>query len=288
MIDMKLMKSPDNETDVDMRVDSVRMENEDTITLLFDDELPIEPMPGQYVMAGIPGKGTKPLSVSYQSPFGLTVMRVRNPESGEWGEFSSACLDLKPGDSVRISGPKGSSFKDYNSSERYSYLIAGGCGAVPLACFADYIQSQRGGNLPVVLLGANTKDRLLFADRFGKSSETLLLATMDGSDGYKGPVTGLLDDLEPPPQGSQFYICGPIAMSVAAAGAAEKYVDSKDIFLSLDPIMKCGDGVCGSCEVAGLHICRDGPVIPYSALKGAPDFEKYFRTESGKLHPLDR
>ena len=44
-----------------------------------------------------------------------------------------------------------------------------------------------------------------------------------------------------------------------------------DIVLSLERHMKCGVGKCGHCQVNGMYVCREGPVMTYESLIGRPE-----------------
>ena len=46
--------------------------------------------------------------------------------------------------------------------------------------------------------------------------------------------------------------------------------------------MKCGNGVCGGCELSGLRVCVDGPIFTYKTLLGCEDFGKFKRDKNGK------
>jgi NAD(P)H-flavin reductase len=54
------------------------------------------------------------------------------------------------------------------------------------------------------------------------------------------------------------------AEALAAAGIAPEA-----IFLSLERNMHCGLGTCGHCQLGGLLVCRDGPVVPYARVRDA-------------------
>ncbi|MEM2217337.1 MAG: hypothetical protein QW731_03010, partial [Thermofilaceae archaeon] len=57
---------------------------------------------------------------------------------------------------------------------------------------------------------------------------------------------------------------------------------------SLERLMKCGIGICGSCalEPQGLLVCRDGPVFNGHELIQLDDFGKWWWNASGKRIPL--
>ena len=45
-------------------------------------------------------------------------------------------------------------------------------------------------------------------------------------------------------------------------------VSPDTIFVSLERNMQCGLGLCGHCQLGPLFICKDGPVFPFSRVKG--------------------
>lgn len=259
-------------------INEIKDEAKDVKTFMFDKMS--MGIPGEFVMAWLPGVSENPFSISYRGPLGITVKRVSDENS-----FTSKLFELKAGDRLWIKGPYGRGFPDFPVGSEFEdhpkindiYLVAGGAGAIPLAFFSQ-IRSIFGFS-PTVLLGAKTKDEIIFEERFREYSKKLLVSTDDGSYGYKGFVTDLFEQTEIKPN-SLFCICGPEKMMKVAAEKAMKYTDADDIFLSLERYMKCGSGPCGSCEINGYRVCTDGPVFPYSQIRGG-DFGKYTRTKSG-------
>ncbi len=50
-------------------------------------------------------------------------------------------------------------------------------------------------------------------------------------------------------------------------------IPQEHIYLSLERNMKCGQGMCGHCQMGPFFICKDGPVYCYEEL------EPYFHLE---------
>lgn len=98
------------------RIDRVRKENADTLTLFLDASLP-DAAPGQFVMAWLPGVGEKPFSISGNDPLTLTVCAV--------GPVSRALCELKPADQLWVRGPLG---KDSSFLARHISWWAEGMG----------------------------------------------------------------------------------------------------------------------------------------------------------------
>jgi dihydroorotate dehydrogenase electron transfer subunit len=124
---------------------------------------------------------------------------------------------------------------------------------------------------------------------------SLHVATNDGSEGYKGYNTDILEKLlsSCPVTGTkakkgecnpidQVFACGPEMMlkKISEITAAHN-VPSQ---LSLERYMKCGFGLCGNCTVdpLGIRLCIDGPVMKNDACVKIEEFGKYHRDDLGK------
>jgi len=237
-------------------IKEMRLENAHACTLLFNDTLP-DTQPGQYVMAWLPGVGEKPFSVSGDDPLALTVADV--------GPVSHALNQLCTGDRVWVRGPLG---KGFSLTSQNLLVVGGGYGAAPLSLLASRARQQ---SLEVTaVLGARTRNDLIMTSAFEASGCHVYLATEDGSTGIKGMVTagmeGAYEDFHP----DGLYACGPTGMLLAAAEfAREKNIPAQ---LSFEAVIRCGIGLCGSCELpeetclklgipAGFLVCHDGPVV---------------------------
>lgn len=246
---------------IDLEVVDVRKENKDVTTLFFDKSF--NAAPGQFGMFWLAGKGQKPMSFSYDN--GITVKNL--------GPFTQSLSGLEPGDKISVDGPLGRGFSVSGGSV---ILMGGGFGAAPLRFLAQRCAEK--GTKVTTLLGYRTLDDVIFDDEFRKYGD-VYVATEDGSCGEKGLVTCLFNAV-----GLDFdmgYCCGPERMLVAM----KEYIgDSFHLQLSLERYMKCGIGLCGSCEIDGLLVCKDGPVFDSSQL--GESFGKMKRDKSGKLIPI--
>jgi len=225
-------------------------------TFFFDTSF--ESVPGQFVMVWIRGVDEIPMALSYENA--ITVQKV--------GSATSALFELEVCDSVGIRGPFGNGF---GMEKGHILLIAGGVGAAPLAPLAEKAGSE--GIKITTLLGAKTKDELLFRERF-KTAGEVRVATDDGSEGMHGYVTQLIDDAN---RYSQIYCCGP---EIMMKKVLDKVEPPKAQF-SLHRYIKCGIGICGACCVDGLRVCKDGPVFSGEVLKKT-EFGVYRRNECGE------
>jgi dihydroorotate dehydrogenase electron transfer subunit len=238
------------------RIQFVRIENKSTRTLVFDAPM-IGVQPGQYVMAWLPGIGEKPFSISGDDPLALTVADV--------GKVSHALTCLEEGDRVWVRGPLGRGFSLISGSY---LLVGGGYGAAPLGLLAQRARGE--GHDVKVALGARTESDLLMCESFEAIGCQVFHATEDGSAGLRGLVTdalaGICSDWKP----GGIYACGPMGMLMAvAAFARERRLPAQ---LSFEGLIRCGIGLCGSCELPesvcnelgispGFLVCHDGPVV---------------------------
>ena len=80
------------------------------------------------------------------------------------------------------------------------------------------------------------------------------------------------------------YTCGPELMMYKAV----KLANGKGIFVqaSLERMMKCGVGICGSCCVNEDLVCRDGTVFDGQPLAKNSEFGHFERTKSGILERI--
>lgn len=229
--------------------------NERTVWIELDQALSAQP--GQFVMVWLPGVGERPFSIAGMDLFSLLVVDV--------GPVSHALHQLHLGDPLWVKGPLGHGFSLTGES---LVLVGGGYGAAPLWPLAQLARSQ--GKAVTVCLGARNQNGLLLAERFAQIGCKVLLATDDGSAGIQGLVTRVVKPLLAAAAVDELYACGPTGMLSALAAMAKSYAVSYQ--LSWEAHMRCGMGLCGSCEVSqasdpalplGWLACFDGPVFKY-------------------------
>jgi dihydroorotate dehydrogenase (NAD+) catalytic subunit len=247
--------------DVDMDFQPVELvENvrvcEDICILRFDR--PIRIQAGEFIFLWVPGIGEKPFSALTDDPFSLVVINV--------GEFTSKMMDLTPGTRAYVRGPHGQPAQVEPGTRLVA--VAGGTG---LAAVYQLMRDGGGGEL---FVGARTAERLYFLAE-AKAVANTHVATDDGSEGFAGLVTDLLDAYlaERSPaelERLRFYNCGPEPMVHAAIAVQRKYCSDEQIFSAIDYLTKCGVGVCGACAAPdGRRLCVDGPFLDASASDGA-------------------
>lgn len=138
--------------------------------------------------------------------------------------------------------------------------IGGGIGVAPVYPIARAMHEA--GNKVISILGAKTKDILIFEEKMRAISDEVLVATDDGSYGVKGFVTTALQQLvDRGEKIDQVTAIGPGVMMHSVVEATRP-LNIKTI-VSLNPIMVDGTGMCGGCRVqVGDEMkfaCVDGP-----------------------------
>lgn len=226
------------------RVTATRQENHRTRTIFLDG--PVDAEPGQFCMLWLPGLDEKPFSVASTRPAAFTIAAV--------GPFSRAVHALAPGDRLWLRGPFGQPFRLEGEN---ALLVGGGYGVAPMLLLAG--RALAAGQRVRVAIGARDTGELLLAQAFRDLGIEPVLTTDDGSAGRRGRVTEALVPLlrEDPPD--TLYACGPHGMLAALALLArERGLPAQ---LSWEAYMRCGIGICGSCEQDGRLLCADGPVL---------------------------
>lgn len=177
----------------------------------------------------------------------------------------------RPGESLDVLGPLGRAFEPITSG-RPSVIIAGGVGIAPFFFLAQ--ETIRSGHAQpgdmAVLFGAATAALLNGAEIFREMGVSVSLATDDGSLGFHGFVTTLLEHMlrDEPERCAYLYACGPTPMMKRCQTIAKEA--EKPGQLSLEGIMPCGVGVCMACVIPcsvseGQYryerVCYTGPVF---------------------------
>lgn len=171
--------------------------------------------------------------------------------------FKLSNLDV--GDCVSLVGPLGTPTHIENFGK--VVCVGGGVGVAPLFPICQSIYNA--GNDVSVILGARTKDLILWKERFKDISHDLIVCTDDGSEGRKALVTEPLEELCKSQDNKPNLVIaiGPLPMMKFCALTTKKY-DVKTV-VSLNTIMIDGTGMCGGCRVSvdgqTKFVCVDGP-----------------------------
>lgn len=175
------------------------------------------------------------------------------------GKTTTALGRLNEGDCIHdILGPLGtpSEVKKYGTV----LMIGGGVGIAAL--FPIIKALKEAGNKVITILGGRTKDLVIMMDECAKYSDELIVTTDDGSYGIKGVVTTAMDMLAQ--RGEKIDYCWAIGPSIMMKFASLKAKELQiPCWVSLNPIMIDGTGMCGCCRVTVndkiRFACVDGP-----------------------------
>ena len=174
---------------------------------------------------------------------------------------------LKTGDYFHdFVGPLGKAsdlcYEDIDELKKKSIIfVAGGLGTAPVYPQVKWLHEH--GVDADVIIGAKTKDLLIYEDEMKEVAANLYVTTDDGSYGRSGMVTKTLTDLVKE-EGKQYNHCvaiGPmIMMKFVCLTTKELNIPT---IVSMNPIMVDGTGMCGACRLTvGGEVkfaCVDGP-----------------------------
>ncbi|MBI5227380.1 dihydroorotate dehydrogenase electron transfer subunit [Candidatus Micrarchaeota archaeon] len=236
-------------------------------------------LPGQFLMVWVPGVGERPMSIGNSNPLTISVADV--------GKVSKEICALKVGDVISYRGPFGTPFwiPEKNSSENDSkakqniLVIGGGYGIVPMY-FLSKIAKENKINSTAVIGGRSDKDIIYEKQLFAVCKE-VFVATDDGSRGKKGTVMAEADFLIKSKKFDCVYACGPERMMHTVAHLCKEH--GVPCQVSVERYMKCGFGVCGSCDCSGKTACVNGPVMSGEDALNLPEFGKAHRDAAGRL-----
>lgn len=175
------------------------------------------------------------------------------------GKTTALMSTMEAGDSIKdISGPLGSPSEVENFGT--VMLVGGGVG---IAALYPIIRSLKlVGNKVITILGGRTADLVIMKEECAEYSDELIITTDDGSEGMKGVVTEAMKMVVN--RGEKIdrtWAIGPsIMMKFCTKTAAELNLP---IWVSLNPLMVDGTGMCGCCRVSVdgkiFFGCVDGP-----------------------------
>jgi NAD(P)H-flavin reductase len=239
------------------------------------------PKAGQFFMVK-PGRGStflgRPISTALWAPRPGT----EDPFLGEKtlnflvaprGRGTLELLSMKLGEEAELTGPLGNCWEEFLppfGKPGNIALIGGGVGIAPLLAFVQELSSIAALEISprIFDLYAGFKTSFLTDEKakarfFGPALQgpnELIIATEDGSEGFKGRVPDFLE----PAKYSAVYACGPEAMLRAVAERCRTV--AVPCYISMERRMACGVGACLGCTVetakGNRRCCADGPIFP--------------------------
>lgn len=250
----------------------------------FNDKKMVRKLkPGRFIMVWLPGIDEFPLSPSSYDHESSTVRFTFRVV----GLGTKALASLSPGHTIFVRGPYGNGFtmlpitKPWN--EKPVLVISGGVGLAPLlplikALIRVFVDIH-------VSCGFKSAIDVFFIDEISKLvGENLTVTTDDGSVGIKGTVVDVVKELLKLKKFSYAFACGPEPMLFKL----HKILLSKEVphQMLIERYVKCALGICGSCVIDGLRLCKEGPVFDDITLRGLSEFGRFKRLASGIREPI--
>ena len=219
--------------------------------------------PGQFLIVRDSEKGERiPLTISDFNIEKGTVTIVTQPI----GASTRDIVSREAGDAFEdVVGPLGNpsdfvGMAPEDLKKEKFIFIAGGVGTAPVYPQAKWLKEH--GAAVEVIIGAKTKDLLIYKEEMAAVCDRLHICTDDGSEGFHGMVTALLEKLVTEGAGyTQAVAIGPMIMMKFTTLTAKKL--GLPIVVSLNTLMVDGTGMCGACRVSVggkmKFACVDGP-----------------------------
>ena len=243
--------------------------------------------PGQFLIVKIDEEGERvPLTIcDYDREAGTVTIVFQTI-----GASTERMSKLKAGDCfMDVTGPLGrpSELVEMDPEELKNQkilFVGGGVGAAPIYPQVKWMK-EHGYDVDVIV-GAKTKELIMLEEEM-KAVGNLYIATDDGSYGYHGMVTGLIEELVN--QGKHYDRCvaiGPVIMMKFVCKLTEKL--GIPTIVSMNPIMVDGTGMCGACRLmVGGEVkfaCVDGPEFDGHLVDFdlAMERQRTYKTEEGR------
>lgn len=212
--------------------------------------------PGQFIMLRIDEEGERiPLTMNDADPEAGTITIIFQAV----GATTKKLQQMKAGDALLdFGGPFGNA-TELQGAKRVA-VIGGGLGTAIAYPQAKWLHEQ--GAEVDVITGFRNKDLVLLEKEIDENSTRQIIMTDDGSNGNKGLVTEALQQRID--EGADYDLVlavGPVIMMKFVAMLTKKY--GIKTYVSMNPLMIDGTGMCGGCRVkvgdTYFHACVDGP-----------------------------
>lgn len=212
--------------------------------------------PGQFIILRVDENGERiPLTIcDYDAVKGTVTVLVQ-----EVGYSTKLLAQITEGGRIAdFVGPLGNptDLSEYNNI----VLVGGGIGTAVIYPQAKRLQGE--GKAADVIVGARTKELIMYEKEFRAAARDLYLTTDDGSYVRKGFVTDVLRErIEAGANYDCVFAVGPMPMMRAVCKLTENY--GIKTVVSMNTIMVDGTGMCGGCRLTEdgkiRYACVDGP-----------------------------
>jgi len=236
-------------------VEIKKLSSEDRLAVIEAEDIARKWQPGQFIIVRLHEKGERvPFTIAeVERERGLIKVVFKIV-----GKTTAYFASMRAGDEILdISGPLGkpTEIKNYGTA----LCVGGGVGISPIVAVARALREA--GNKIYIVLGARTKELIIFDEELREIAEELIITTDDGSYGMKGLVTDGMRMLLEREKIDFVFAAGPVGMMEAVCALTRPY--GIRTIVSLNPIMVDGTGMCGACRVwVGGQMrfaCVDGP-----------------------------
>jgi ferredoxin/flavodoxin---NADP+ reductase len=211
---------------------------------------------GQFIILKIDEKGERvPLTIVDSDAEKGTVTIIFQIV----GKTTAVLAKMNAGETLAdVQGPLGNPTEIENFGR--VVCIGGGVGVGVVYPLAAAL--KKAGNTVTSIIGARTKELLILEEEMKKVSDRLIVATDDGSYGFHGFVSAVLQNLiDAGEKIDRVYAIGPVPMMRVLANVTKPY--GIKTIVSLNPIMVDATGMCGACRVSvggkTKFTCVDGP-----------------------------
>ncbi|NPV82846.1 MAG: dihydroorotate dehydrogenase electron transfer subunit [Candidatus Aminicenantes bacterium] len=231
---------------------------------LDSPEIASQARPGQFLMIRV-SETTQPLlrrPISLHNAEG-NRLQIFFQVAGEGTRLLSL---KKTGQFLDLLGPLGKGFNVRPEfREREIFCVGGGRGIAPLYYLGRELRAA--GAQPVIFYGGRSEGDLPLRYRLETAGFEVLVSTDDGSAGFPGFVTSLVEEELKKRRPAFLYACGPDPMMEKLAETCRR--EKLPAEFSLESIMGCGFGACWGCvkkirrdgQEKYLKVCQDGPVF---------------------------
>jgi ferredoxin--NADP+ reductase len=224
--------------------------------LISSPEIARKAQPGQFVVVRIDEKGERiPLTIAeYERDKGTITIVIQ-----EAGKSTYQLGRLNSGDTLSdVIGPLGR--PTHTEDVGTVVCVGGGVGIPPIYPVARGFKEI--GNKVISIIGARTRELVIWEDKIASVSDEVYVTTDDGSYGRKGFVSDELQRLiKEKKEISLVFAVGPTLMMRAVSEVTRPY--KIRTMVSLNPIMVDATGMCGVCRVSvggkTKFVCVDGP-----------------------------
>ena len=210
---------------------------------------------GQFVIIRVDSKGERiPLTVSEIDKENGSITLVVQA----LGYTTKKLSALQTGEYITdVVGPLGNP-TEFGKPKK-AVVVGGGVGCAISLPQAKALKEM--GVETVMIAGFRNKEAVILEDSMKQNSDSLYIATDDGSYGEKGFVTDILERVIKEGGCDLVVAVGPVPMMKAICNLTKDF--GIKTIVSLNPIMIDGTGMCGGCRVnVGGKIkfaCVDGP-----------------------------